>query len=58
MENKNSGPGEKVMFLSKVTQGLGLPDGGLEGLATAALVVRSKRTNSLDSCPLTQIFKW
>lgn len=31
------GPGENVILVSRVTQGLALPDGALDGLAKAAL---------------------
>lgn len=42
-EDKERGPGENVILVSRVTQRLGLPDGGLEGLAKAALGLRSQR---------------
>lgn len=49
-ENGNKGPGENVILVNMVTQGPGLPDGDLEGLAKAALALPSQRsTNGLSS---------
>lgn len=40
-EDKDRGPGDNVILVSRVTQRPGLPDGGLEGLVKAALGLRS-----------------
>lgn len=40
-KGRDRGPGENVILVSRVTQGPGLPDVALEGLAKAALVLCS-----------------
>lgn len=50
-KDRDRGPGESVILVSRVTQGPGLPDGALEGLAKAALGHASKDPQT-DSIPL------
>lgn len=46
----NAGPGDNVIWASRVTEGPRLPDGALEGLARAALGLHSKNPQT-DSVP-------
>lgn len=45
-KDRDRGPGENVILVSRVTQGPGLPDGALDSLAKAALGLRSQRSTN------------
>lgn len=54
-EDKERGPGENVILVSRATRGLGLPDGALAGLAKGSFGSPApKDLNCLDTSLLAQ----
>lgn len=54
-EDKERGPGENVILVSRATRGPGLPDGALEGLAKGSFGSPApKDLNCLDTSLLAQ----